>query len=876
MAEKLVYPMTEESLSSRPKQVSFHLPATMMETPHREALVYISSMPDGSFIGVGQDGLISIWTSDLELKKSKIILDENKLPNRKIKWIVASILMSSYNKLIVGTCDREIRFYELSNYEPYCQIIGLESMPLRLDYSDRGKDECIILYGDEQGCVNIFLVSSMGDTLRTWTKCPAVDEIPSVFLDSVMDSGLVTFTRWKVHNDWVTQIKYVHSIKSVISSSNDDCTALVIGCVEGTKNVQKRLKDLMDSSTEKRKRSVLVGGVIPKRLPDDESLFKVYKGVKTFDFCKECNILVTGGLDRVIRLWNPYITGWPTGMLSGHPSPIAFLQITDRNTKLFSMSLDCTVMVWDIEDQTCLLSVIPKASGISGELAAAYFSPELGALCIAADSLALLQLQDRQAQLSSSLVSHGEPVLGCLYNQRFRQVVSCSEGSVIKAWDLQTGQLLAELDDAHGDAAVTCLAFDNSGKRLVTGGRDGSVKRWNYSPLIHYIQTLKPAARSEDEINDCTFAEIYNNRYVISVGWDRRISVFPDQHDEPASETQCPQSDRINNEGNGQKDDILCVASCPPNLLATSSYDGDVLLWNLVSGHILSRLNPSTRMQLEDGTDDLIINKVIFLHSRIKRKKEAASLVASGPRGYVAFWNTFREGTLFACFPGSLYRSVICDIATNADDSLLGAADLLGHVYIWHISEYAHHGPEAQAPALLRTWRAHSCNITSISLVSEQGLCLTSSLDCTVRLWSLKGEHVGTFGQRQLWDLKEKSSWKNTCNLNTIEAPESQVSGTQPSSTEVETERTEGGPMVTDALGSVEDAEIAEELRERCKTKAKPRTLHYRHKQVELQQLCGRLNAYQSLQLCELAIVTPSIHKPNPAAELNDPYDLTF
>ncbi|XP_024067218.1 WD repeat-containing protein 64-like [Terrapene carolina triunguis] len=136
--------------------------------------------------------------------------------------------MPQYNKLIIGTCDREIRLYELSNFEPYCQIIGLETMPLHLDYSVREEDECIILYGDEQGCVNIILISSVGETLRNWTKCPAVEEIPSVSMENINDSRNITFIRWKVHNDWVTKIKYIHSIESIISSSNDDYTALVI------------------------------------------------------------------------------------------------------------------------------------------------------------------------------------------------------------------------------------------------------------------------------------------------------------------------------------------------------------------------------------------------------------------------------------------------------------------------------------------------------------------------------------------------------------------------------------------------------------------------------------------------------------------------
>ena len=34
---------------------------------------------------------------------------------------------------------------------------------------------------------------------------------------------------------------------------------------------------------------------VKRRLECDETVFKVYKGVRTFDFCKEKNIIATGG-----------------------------------------------------------------------------------------------------------------------------------------------------------------------------------------------------------------------------------------------------------------------------------------------------------------------------------------------------------------------------------------------------------------------------------------------------------------------------------------------------------------------------------------------------------------------------------------------------
>ena len=42
----------------------------------------------------------------------------------------------------------------------------------------------------------------------------------------------------------------------------------------------------------------------------------------------------------------------------------------------------------------------------------------------------------------------------------------------------------------------------------------------------------------------------------------------------------------------GHKEDVLAVAHCLPNLLATASYDGEVIVWNMVSGHIFCHLRP--------------------------------------------------------------------------------------------------------------------------------------------------------------------------------------------------------------------------------------------------------------------------------------------
>lgn len=48
---------------------------------------------------------------------------------------------------------------------------------------------------------------------------------------------------------------------------------------------------------------------------------------------------------------------------------------------------------------------------------------------------------------------------------------------------------------------------------------------------------------------------------------------------------------------------------------------------------------------------DLSINKLLFIQSRAYNK-DSASLIASGPRAHIHFWNVFQGGTLMAQFPG--------------------------------------------------------------------------------------------------------------------------------------------------------------------------------------------------------------------------------
>ncbi len=60
-------------------------------------------------------------------------------------------------------------------------------------------------------------------------------------------------------------------------------------------------------------------------------------------------------------------------------------------------------------------------------------------------------------------------------------------------------------------------------------------------------------------------------------------------------------------------------------------------------------------------------------------------------------------------------------------------------------------------------WKAHSQEVVSVEYVPHETrpLVLSASGDGTVRLWTLEGHFIGTFGQEQPWDLKSPATFQH-------------------------------------------------------------------------------------------------------------------
>ncbi|XP_052794800.1 WD repeat-containing protein on Y chromosome-like [Mya arenaria] len=972
---QLEYAEKEDSYK-RAKEVDFHLPAKIENIPHRDPVLRIVDTPDGNFVACSQDGMVSFWSANIDLKRTRHVVDTERSSRVKPKWITDFVIMPQFTKFIVGTGDREIQFFELSSFEPYCQISGLETVPLKLDYCSTGHDECLILFGDSQGAVNILVITSTGECLRTWKKATKVDDfIASVSLNDAVGPN-VNFIRWAVHGDWVQQLKYYHDIGQVISCSNHANTALVIGCTTGSTHVEAQLKEIKDvgqkenrepgtNVQERARQNKYTYGLMKQRLETDQSVFKVYKGVKCFDFSKDKNIIVTGGMDRIVRLWNPYVPGKPTAMLRGHSAPIFFLFVAEEENRIFSISTDKCIKVWDIQDHMCLLTIRPKSHKIRGDLQAVHYSNISKTVAVATDQMAALNLRlkvekdlvgGRPSLNADIVLTHKEPVTGCLYNPSFKQVITCSESSTIKIWDFETGTAIFEYGEAHGDSAITCMTFDKCERRLITGGRDGLIRIWNYNNG-HCLKVLQKAPTHTDEeekgqrkmeeeevevegyektleeirnlrkrrllankvnygikdipvpqqpkkvefpnpdeeneeICDLTYVEMNRNKYIVGVGWDRRINIYSDDvNDSNIHHVQHPLPNWHDDVNRGHKEDILSVAQCPPNLLATASYDGKIIVWNMVSGHIFANLMaPKPSDYVDQSLDgDLSINKLCFMATRAYNK-DAGSLISSGPRAHIHIWNVFQGGTLMAQFAGSNSKGAMVSVMeVNKANTVLFTGDSLGFVYLWDIDGYAATHVESEPPEVTMTWRGHVKSVTAISLVEEHKLLITASVDCTVRLWNMDGHYVGTFGQPDPWDIYNQGTWQHPMVpydvlIDPMSLPDHpvvsekqnmhQIIYEDKSSTD-KTTRTPTPPVVySKQQYHIDDDTIASLIREKTFKKGTgKRQRHEKLRPVRIDR--GGPSEYQMLRTLDLED-TPRPKTPTLKLDKNDPFNFNF
>ncbi len=236
-------------------------------------------------------------------------------------------------------------------------------------------------------------------------------------------------------------------------------------------------------------------------------------GVDSLAISPDGKILVSGGGDKSIKIWN-LPTGKLKSTLTGHSSGVSYLAITPDANTLVSASWDDTIKIWYLPTGKLKSTLTGHSNGVYS-LA---ISPD-GKILVSGSGDKKIKIWNLQTgKLKSTLTDHSNWVSSLAISPDGKILVSGSYDKSIKIWNLPTGKLKSTLT-GHSNW-VHSLAISPDGKTLVTGSADNTIKIWN-------LQTGKLKFTLTGHSGWVRFVTISpDGKTLVSGSWDYTIKIW--------------------------------------------------------------------------------------------------------------------------------------------------------------------------------------------------------------------------------------------------------------------------------------------------------------------------------------------------------------
>ncbi|KAJ8721739.1 hypothetical protein PYW07_002514 [Mythimna separata] len=552
---------------------SLHLPIlgrpNILNSKHKHRISRICFCPEvtqdrsidpmqGSYITASRDGLINWWTLDMKLKRSAC--SSSLQLKVHSTWVTDMVCMPDVNIIAISSTERDLRFYDciantfvlkivITSWEHMARFLIICTMSYYFHPED--KEQCKLICGDVGGNLRLLLFSAdmrgpfRGDALLTSKKLRHVDlqKTPHVL------PGLRLEEMEQVHAGWVRQVGYYASLHSVLSCATSP-DSLFMCDTHGAMECK---------------------------------MFRVEKGIRCFAFDDEAHVMVTGGPDRVVRVWNPFVTTKPNLTFHGHQAGVIWIVLQNKGQTIYSLARNRTIKVWDVKSQTCrqtyndIPSVIDKAAPIT-----AVYNHVTRQFILAAYKIAVLLLDEQLNPLHTDGFTHATRVSKVLYNPLFKVIITCGMDSIVINWNPVSGQRNLMIREAHTrvlhgqviPVEITAACFDPGHLLLLTGARSGELKVWNFNTgACMRVMSIEHMC----EVTNCFWIE----GRILAVGWNRHVVEFED----------CCMSSTGKSWETRHTDDVLAAAVRHPLTLATATYNSELVMWRLETGQPYRRFS---------------------------------------------------------------------------------------------------------------------------------------------------------------------------------------------------------------------------------------------------------------------------------------------
>ena len=640
-------------------------------------------------------------------------------------------------------------------------------------------DKCILTIGDMKGVA--YVLNFNEATTRLFNEVPKWQENQCTIKDmeAAPDSmrgqpSRVSVYRYQLHSedgdDMMNQsslkVMYIPQLEGFYSCAKTKAKSLVFFSMDAEKAEKDRTRT-----------------------------FDIPKGCNSFDFYTDTgkdghHMIITGGNDKCVRFWNPYVPTYPIATLTGHRSTILNVMANSVNKQVLTLAEEEIIKIWDVEACVCLNTLgamIPHhlvQYSSDTQSRCLWHEPTQTLLVSTYTELACVMMSRDNVTATHS--SHDMPVAATTYIEEFNIIATGCVGGTIICWDLSSGRKIISYDHAHG-AAVSTLTVCVGGRRLLSGASNGEIYVWG---TLSGMLLQKLVKKNPSEV-----AGIFSTHHrIYSAGWDRKLISFVSNNDiDLAKVPDIIYQDEKWDPSQQHSEDITSMDTCGESLVATGSFDGTIIIWNVKLAKAVNQFDAKTfRTHLHmarfadadaspaarDGQQGFLpdvhsssrpsVDVIVWLQARIKKMAASrmrgensddglnvASIAVACDGGCINFWNAIKGDLLggFHAVADQHGADWICSMAVNKNSTRLYTGDTVGHVKIYDIETYCVKGRDSNPPRVVEEWRAHMHSVSALTYIEAAKLLVTSSLDQSVRVWNAKtGAFIGTFGGSS-WSL---------------------------------------------------------------------------------------------------------------------------
>ncbi|OJJ66294.1 hypothetical protein ASPBRDRAFT_424327 [Aspergillus brasiliensis CBS 101740] len=426
--------------------------------------------------------------------------------------------------------------------------------------------------------------------------------------------------------------------------------------------------------------------------------------------------------ESVVHVWDNQGT-WKTTLV-GHEFQIENLVFSPDGETLASSSLDGTIRLWDVSEQSCRDLALSDGTteSHSSTVRAIAFSPD-GKTVASSSSDRTIRLWSSEGVCQRVLEGHEDAVLDVAFSPDGLTLASGSEDTTVRLWDPSTRANLKTLDGRFGH--VERVAFTLNGESVVSKSNDGQLAIhnvetgavedvWRVAPTNVHATAFSPDGKKIasgtyyhlhlwDAVtgqSDTFSSELPDDPHVIAFSSDSRLVAFACLYslflwNLPAGVCRQLQecTEYIDSIAFSPEGTALATATLksvtiwdPETLAALRTFegckgpigfppDGNILITGQEDG-LAGIWDPSTGIKQRNIITGSLSGVAFSLDGKI--------MATGSADGSVRLWNRTADFTLLATLAG--HTGICTTLAFSPDASTLASSSKFGSLKLWDVA----------------------------------------------------------------------------------------------------------------------------------------------------------------------------------------------